>query len=169
MLTLLDIGAHLDMSESNAGAVCRKLGIDWKLSSLDEVRRAYIRDIRATAAGRTVDGKMLNDARARESLLKGDRLEMEIARDAAQLVDAGEMEQEWCAMIASARVELSSMATGLREKMQSDFGIDVPRGAIDDYIDRALGHLAGGDRADSAPGEVDGLEGVASSGESIDD
>lgn len=157
MLTLLEVGNHLDMSESNAGSVCRKLGVDWKSSSLDVVRVAYIRDIRATAAGRAVDGNGLNDARARESLLKGDKLEMEIARDAGQLVDADEMEQEWCEMTTAARVELAAMSTGLQEKIKAEYGVDIPRKLIDEYIDRSLDHLAqaGGRDSTSSADQID--------------
>lgn len=53
MPTQREIADHLDMSERNARDVLKGIGIgDWQSSSLDEIRIAYIRDLRAKAAGR---------------------------------------------------------------------------------------------------------------------
>ena len=47
-----DIAEHLDMSERNLRTVAKSLGVDLQHATLDEVRVAYIRDLREKAAGR---------------------------------------------------------------------------------------------------------------------
>jgi hypothetical protein len=62
MPTQRDIARHLDMSERNARDVMKTLGLDWQKLTMDEVRIAYIRDLRAKAAGR--GGSMLDELNA---------------------------------------------------------------------------------------------------------
>lgn len=52
MPTQHEIAEHLDMSERNARDVLKGLTLDWQTASMDEIRTAYIRDLRAKAAGR---------------------------------------------------------------------------------------------------------------------
>lgn len=52
MPTQREIAEHLDMSERNARDVLKGLDLDWQMASLDEIRIAYIRDLRGKAAGR---------------------------------------------------------------------------------------------------------------------
>lgn len=52
MQTQREVADHLDMSERNARDVLKALDLDWQTASLDEIRTAYIRDLRGKAAGR---------------------------------------------------------------------------------------------------------------------
>ena len=52
MPTQREIAEHLDMSERNARDVLKGLDLDWQTAGLDEIRIAYIRDLRGKAAGR---------------------------------------------------------------------------------------------------------------------
>jgi len=52
MPTQREIAEHLDMSERNARDVLKGLDLDWQAAGLDEIRTAYIRDLRGKAAGR---------------------------------------------------------------------------------------------------------------------
>lgn len=52
MQTQREVADHLDMSERNARDVLKALDLDWQTASLDEIRAAYIRDLRGKAAGR---------------------------------------------------------------------------------------------------------------------
>ncbi len=58
MLTQQVIADHLDLSQQSASDLLRRLGVDWKNSSLDEIRIAYIRHLREKAAGRGADGAL---------------------------------------------------------------------------------------------------------------
>lgn len=66
-----EIAQHLDMSERNCRDVLKALDIDWTDCSLDEIRTAYIRDLREKAAGRGGSQvELLNAARIEESTVK---------------------------------------------------------------------------------------------------
>lgn len=140
-------------------------------SDLDAVRVAYINHLRATSAGRGGEDHQtrLAIARARESELKGDKIEMDMARDAGLLVPAAEVEQHWTAMIAAARAELISMSAKLRAELSRLFDVEVPTDMIDPYINAALEHLAISDDPDLDP-DIDAGEGpLASAAEHLDD
>ena len=70
-LTQEQVAQHLDMSVRNCREVLKTLGIDWADSTLDEIRTAYIRDLREKAAGRGGSQvEQLNSARIEESTVK---------------------------------------------------------------------------------------------------
>lgn len=71
MATQKEIAAHLDMSERNCRDMLKGLGIDWTQATLDDVRVAYIRDLREKAAGRGgSQAELLAIARTQESTVK---------------------------------------------------------------------------------------------------
>ena len=71
MPSQIEIAQHLDMSERNCRDVLKSLAIDWTVASLDEIRTAYIRDLREKAAGRGGSQvERLNTARIEESTVK---------------------------------------------------------------------------------------------------
>lgn len=51
MQTQREVADHLDMSERNARDVLKALDLDWQTASLDEIRTAYIRDLRGKPLG----------------------------------------------------------------------------------------------------------------------
>ena len=66
-----EIAQHLDMSERNCRDVLKSLELDWTVSTLDQIRTAYIRDLREKAAGRGGSQvELLNAARIEESTVK---------------------------------------------------------------------------------------------------
>lgn len=66
-----EIAQHLDMSERNCRDILKSLDLDWTESTLDEIRIAYIRDLREKAAGRGGSQvEQLNLARIQESTVK---------------------------------------------------------------------------------------------------
>lgn len=154
MATQNEIAIHLDMSVTRLKALLPRLPVT-DTSDPDEVRVAYIRYLRETAAGRGGEDHQarLAIARARESELKGDKLEMDMARDAERLVPADELEEAWTAMIAAARAELLAMSSKLRAEIGRLYEIDVPADLIEPYIHAALEHLANTDEPDPDAGD----------------
>lgn len=169
MATQNEIADHLDMSVTRLKELLPRLSVS-DPSDMDAVRVAYINHLRNTAAGRGGEDHQLRlaIAKARESELKGDRLEMDMARDAGQLLPADELEQEWTALIASARAELLSMTAKLRAELQRLFDIDVPADLIESHVHAALEHLANSDEPDPETGIGEGEEELASATEDID-
>lgn len=170
MATQNEIADHLDMSVTRLKELLPRLPVA-DPSDIDAVRVAYITQLRSTAAGRGGEDHQLRlaIAKARESELKGDRLEMDMARDAGQLVPVDELEQEWTALIASARAELLSMAGKLRAELLREFDIDVPAELIESYVHPALEHLANTGEPDPAEGAGEGQQELAPAAEDFDD
>lgn len=170
MATQNEIADHLDMSVTRLKELLPRLPVA-NTSDLDAVRVAYINQLRNTASGRGGEDQQLRlaIARARESELKGDRLEMDMARDAGQLVPADELEQAWIALIASARAELLAMTAKLRAELMRLFDIDVSADLIESYVHTALEHLANADEPGPERGVGEGDEELAAAAEDLDD
>lgn len=170
MATQIEIADHLDMSVTRLKELLPRLPVA-DPSNLDQIRVAYINQLRSTAAGRGGEDHQLRlaIARARESELKGDRIEMDMARDAGQLVPVEELEQAWTALIVSARAELLSMAGKLRAELLREFDIDVPAELIESYVHPALEHLANTGEPDPAEGDGEGSEELAPAAEDLYD
>lgn len=79
-LTQQKIANHLDLSQQAASQLLAELGIDWKASTLDEIRVAYIRRLREQAAGRAAAGDLdLAGERAALARAQRERIEMQNA------------------------------------------------------------------------------------------
>lgn len=134
-LTQAVIAEHLDMSVRNAANVLSALSIDWKSSTLDQIRVAYIRDLREKAAGRGGDdAHNLARQRAQESAVKTAMLRLEYNQRIKELVpaeDAAMAITEWC---STANREYR---TGL-DKLISEIGnqckVDVPTELVESIV-----------------------------------
>lgn len=170
MATQNEIANHLDMSVARLKELLPRLSVA-DTTDMDAVRVAYINQLRNIAAGRGGEEHQtrLAIAKARESELKCDRLEMDMARDAGQLLPADEIERGWSALIASARAELLSMTVKLRADLKQMFDIDVPVEMIETYVHRALEHLANADGTDPDEGIGAGSEELDTAAENLDD
>lgn len=80
MLTQQGIAEHLDLSQGQVSRWLDQLAIDWKAASIDEIRVAYIREIREQAAGRATNGDLdLATERARLAKEQADKVAMQNA------------------------------------------------------------------------------------------
>lgn len=150
MPTQAVIADHLDLSQPAVSEVMSKLAIDWQAESLDQIRVRYIRHLRDLAAGRGGEAQLvLAQQRARESSLKGDMLELQIARESGLLVVASDFEQAMVAGIAAARSELLTLADKVVAEIKAIHGIDVDSDLIDTHVYAALNRLAEQDPLDA--------------------
>lgn len=142
-LTQKQVAEHLDMSERNARDVLQALRIDWRTTSLDDIRIAYIRDLREKAAGRGGDDQgALTRARVRDHTASAELKELQIMERGGELTEIAETEQKLLAMITAARTELLALPDGLAQELRALYGVEVDAGLIEDRIHDALTHLA---------------------------
>jgi terminase small subunit / prophage DNA-packing protein len=71
------IADHLDLSQGAVSQWMERLGIDWRVVGLDEIRIAYIRELREQAAGRAAAGD-LDLATERAGLARAQREKIEM-------------------------------------------------------------------------------------------
>lgn len=141
--TQVEVARHLDMSERNARDVLHALNIDWRNTPLDDIRTAYIRDLREKAAGRGGDDQTaLTRARVRDHTASAELKELQIMERAGELTEINDTEQKTLAMITAARTELLALPDELAQELRALYGVDVDAGLIEDRIHDALTHLA---------------------------
>lgn len=151
MPTQAEIAKHLDMSERNAREVLKSLGIDWTAASIDDIRIAYIRDLRDKAAGRGGDDQAsLTRARTREAEASAELKLLQIKEKAGELVPLADIEPMLTAMITAARQELLTLPDKVANDLRALHGVEVDAGLIEERIHAALEHLAGGLQEDGA-------------------
>lgn len=80
------IADHLDLSQGAVSQWMDRLGIDWRAAGLDEIRVAYIRELREQAAGRAAIGDLdLATERARLAKEQADKIAMQNAVSRGEL------------------------------------------------------------------------------------
>jgi hypothetical protein len=138
-LTQAEIAEHLDMSERNARDVLKALGIEWKDSTLDAVRVAYIRDLREKAAGRGGDDQFnLTQRRAEESAVKTAMMRLEYNQRIGELVPASDAAlaiSDWC---SSANREYRSGINKLTSEIQSTLKVDIPSTLVETIVNPTI-------------------------------
>ncbi len=78
MLSQQGIAKHLDLSQQAVSQLMADMAIDWKSSTLNEIRVAYIRRLREQAAGRAAVGDLdLAGERAALAKAQRERIEMQ--------------------------------------------------------------------------------------------
>ena len=126
MATQVEIARHLDLSERRLRDVIQAIGIDHTQLTLDEIRIAYIRDLRDKAAGRGGDDQLnLARARAEESQIKAAKLRLEYQREIGATIcaeDAAAVIADWCRF---ANREYAQGTHKLVSEIQSEYGIEI--------------------------------------------
>jgi hypothetical protein len=161
-----EISQHLDMSERNCRDVLKALDIDWTVSSLDEIRTAYIRDLREKAAGRGGSQvELLNAARIEESTVKSANGRLAYHEKLGTLVptaDAAFVLNEWASF---ANREYQGGFEKLAQELEATLKVSIDRSMvarvagitvsrIGSYADKLGRRIAGGVRA-LQPAEAD--------------
>lgn len=88
------IADHLDLSQGAVSQWLARLGVDWRESSLDDIRVIYIRALREQAAGRAAAGDLdLATERAGLAKAQRERIEMQNAVTRRELAPMVLMEE----------------------------------------------------------------------------
>lgn len=152
-LTQADIAAHLDISTRNLRDVLKELGIDWRQSSLDQIRIAYIRRLRESAAGRSEQDLAI--VRARKELAQARREELELAREYRLIAPVDEVRPAIVGFMRECLAEITQAGKKVTQNINAQYQVTVSDDIVLGPLRAALGNLAGsGDQLVSA------LEGV---------
>lgn len=161
-----EIAQHLDMSERNCRDVLKSLELDWTVSTLDQIRTAYIRDLREKAAGRGGSQvELLNAARIEESTVKSANGRLAYHEKLGTLVptaDAAFALNEWASF---ANREYQGGFEKLAQELEASLKVSIDRSTvariagitvsrIGGYADKLGRRIAGSGRA-LQPAEAD--------------
>ena len=142
-LTQQQIADHLDLDQSAVSRFLDQIEIDWRLATMDTVRVAYVRKLRAQAAGhRSEDGLDLVRERVLTERVDRELKQYSLAEKKGLLVNVAQLEPELMQMVGAFRSELMSRDDKLKTDLDALYGIDVDVQVLNDYTFRALNHLA---------------------------
>lgn len=143
MPTQKQIAAHLDLSQAEVSKLMADLGIDWKTAGLEEIRVAYIRKLRAVAAGhRSSDGLDLTHERVLTERVDREMKALLLAEKKGQLVNVEQLEPELTQMVIAFRTEVLSLPDKIKADLDVLHGIDVDLQLLNDLIHECLDQLA---------------------------
>lgn len=146
------------------------LGIDWTTADLDEIRIAYIRDLREKAAGRgSTQAELLAAARTEESTVKAanGRLAFhEKLRTLIPAADAANAINDWAAF---ANREYLSGVQKLVDEIESRAKVSIDRSMVTQIVGATVSRIGGyaeklGLRIAGGRGALQSAEGSADGG-----
>lgn len=88
MATQQQIAEHLGLSQQAVSKQLSKMGIDWKVLTLDQIRLAYIERLRKSAAGQTDEYMKVKLAREK---IETERVLIALKKEKGELVDIDEL------------------------------------------------------------------------------
>lgn len=142
-LTQVEIAAHLDMSERNAREVLKKLEIDHRQATLEEIRVAYIRYLRELASGRGGEDQYdLTKQKARQAEADANLKEFEFWTKMRAFVPAEEAERLMSSWATSTRSEFENAVERVLIHIERQHGIEIDRGPIGELLEAAFAAVA---------------------------
>ena len=143
MPTQKQIAEHLGMTQQAVSAQMSPLGIDWKNSTLGDIRLAYLNHLRSVAAGhRSADGMDLARERAMTEQVDRELKLLTLAEKRGQLVNLAQLEPELVRMFVAVRTELLSRDDKLKAEIDALYGIDLDPSLLNEHTRAALTQLA---------------------------
>lgn len=154
MPTQLEIAEHLGLSDRKVRDILKNLGMDHRGSSMDEIRLAYISDLREKAAGRQQNGEMdLGKQRALNAYMDSELKALQIAEKKGLLINREQLEPELEMVFMHFKSVLMSASNEIRQEIEAIYGIEFDERIVRTIHRNALSELAkytGGNRtADS--------------------
>ena len=143
MATQKVIAAHLDLDQSSVSRLLADLGLDAKTASLESIRVAYLRKLRAVAAGhRSHDGMDLTHERVLTERVDRELKSLALAEKRGQLVNVEQIEPELALMAMAFRTELLARDDRLKADLDALHGIDIDLQVLTAHTRDALHQLA---------------------------
>ena len=148
-LTQSIVADHLDISQPAVSGLLSRLAIDLEAASLDQIRRAYIRHLRAAAAGH--GGDAMQAERLRLTAARRGKAELELRLRSGELVEAKAVGRGITTASATMRGALERIGDRLGPRLSNESDPELCAALISNEIEEVLRQLAVDLRALSAP------------------
>ncbi|WP_186224780.1 MarR family transcriptional regulator [Burkholderia gladioli] len=157
MLTQQQIADHLDLERSTVSRLADRLNIDYRTASMDEIRIAYLRHLRESAAGRASGtGVDLVAERAMTERVDREIKLLTLAEKKSQLVNAAQLEQAYGQMVGAFQTELLALSDKIVQELRTLYGVEVDVEWVNEHVYGCLEQLSqyqsDGPRGDSSAG-----------------
>lgn len=144
MTTQQEAARHIDVSRQLVGQLLDRYGLPRKGFNLDELRVAYIRDLREKAAGRGSDGEYdLTAERARLSYHQANVEQLKEAQLRGELIPVDAVLAAWQEKIGATRAQLLSLPTRASPLVIAETNATQAEQIIKRIVHEALDELAG--------------------------
>jgi phage terminase Nu1 subunit (DNA packaging protein) len=154
-----DIAEHLDMSDRSVREFLSDAGIDHKLATLDEIRIAYIRRLRETAAGRLAEGGLdLATERARLAKEQADKIAYQNAQTRKELAPSYLLEEVLTKTAGRINGILEAIPGAIKRRVQSLSSVEIDM--VTDEIAKARNMVAAMRLEDESESDEDDDEGA---------
>lgn len=141
--TQVEIAAHLDMSERNAREVLKKLEIDHREATLEQIRVAYIRYLRELASGRGGEDQYdLTKQKARQAEADANLKQLEYETRLGVYAPVEEFELLTASWSTSTRSEIENTVERLVIDIERAHGIEIDRGRVEELLEAAFAAIA---------------------------
>ena len=143
MPTQVEISAHLDLDQSAVSRFLAEAAIDWRATSMDEIRVAYIRRIRGQAAGhKTAAGDDLVAERVQTERINRELLLLQLHEKRGALVSVEQLRPQYSQMVGAFKTELLALGDKLKSELDALHGINVDAELIHAHVRAALEQLS---------------------------
>ena len=143
MATQQQLADHLDMSQQQISDIMRRLGINWNVASIDDVRIAYIRHLRGVASDHeTSNGDSLTAERVLTERVDRELKQMQLEEKKSVLINVDQLEPVLTNMVAVYRDELLTRDDKLKADLDALYGIDLDLQLLNEHTFAALGQLS---------------------------
>ena len=131
------------MDESTVSRMTQSLRLDWRVMTMDEIRVAYIEQLRGQAAGhKSQDGMDLTRERALTEQVDRELKLLALAEKKGQLVNLAQLEPALSRMVAAFRTEMLSRDDKLKAEVDALYGINLDLALLTEHTRAALAQLA---------------------------
>jgi terminase small subunit / prophage DNA-packing protein len=91
---------------------------------------------------RAITGFQVESAKERKDRLEGDRIELQLAKEAGLLVAVAEIEPLWESAVLAAKSDLMESIYRLKSDLDATYGVDVDVALLEAHVQQALSKLA---------------------------
>lgn len=142
MPTQKQIADHLDLDQSAVSRLLDKLGVEWKTAPMEQIRVAYIRQLREQAAGhKSETGSDLVHERVLTERVDRELKQLQVAEKRGLLINVAQLEPELMNMIGAFRGELLARDDKLADELSALYGIEVDVAILNEHTYSALTQL----------------------------
>lgn len=157
MPTQTEIAEHLGLSQAAVSKAMMKLTLDWRTSSMDEIRLAYLNRLRSEASGHvSSSGLDLVEEKAKTERVRRELAMMELMEKQGLLVNIDDIKGDITLALLNFKNALLSRNERLKSAIDAMYGIDLDITILQDDTHEALNDLARTLQRQSAAIELDG-------------
>lgn len=159
MPTQVEISAHLDLDQAAVSRWLNDAGIDWRAASMDDIRVAYIRQIRAQAAGhKSASGDDLVAERVKTERVQRELMLLNLHEKQGSLIHVEQLKPMYSQMVGAFKTEVLALPDKVKAELDALYGINVDVELLNAHVRAALEQLSRYDPGDPAAADDAGAE-----------